>query len=224
MRNCSRAGQRFPDLQEPYLVSGNMSAFVRTSQCSRRIYTGDLQRRVSNTKRPKQINVHVTRPQGSRHKAAAKVIEKSYVICDGAHFTNSCEVFNKLTPLQRLDLCKKEKKCENCLRKNHRVEECSSTGRCYVCQQRHHTKLHVDMEIHGSSNSNSTSGTNTRHTTNDAQVVVHTTTVHAARLLATAQIILMTPHGQKISVRALDQVAQSLALPRHRLSLYVLAE
>ncbi|XP_062538988.1 uncharacterized protein LOC134207280 [Armigeres subalbatus] len=73
---------------------------------------------------------------------SAVTAQKSCPFCKQlAHSPYQCEVFRKMTPIQRFEATKKNALCINCLSPSHLVKACTS-GTCRVCQQRHHTMLH----------------------------------------------------------------------------------
>jgi hypothetical protein len=71
---------------------------------------------------------------------------------EGSHPLFKCEDFRGRTTQQRFEIVKTNNLCFNCLTSGHGTSKCSSSGRCRVCQQQHHTLLHQDRD-------NSSSGT-----------------------------------------------------------------
>ncbi|KZC14872.1 hypothetical protein WN55_07552 [Dufourea novaeangliae] len=63
--------------------------------------------------------------------------------CTDTHYSQQCETFTRLSIRDRHNLVEAENLCANCLRPNHRVNECRSTT-CRRCHQKHHTLLHMD--------------------------------------------------------------------------------
>ncbi|KAI5644501.1 pao retrotransposon peptidase domain-containing protein [Phthorimaea operculella] len=64
--------------------------------------------------------------------------------CQKPHSIYRCIDYNNLTPEQRTAKVIELKLCENCLRDDHTVAECTSKYSCTVCKKRHHVTLHMD--------------------------------------------------------------------------------
>lgn len=64
--------------------------------------------------------------------------------CQGKHFINRCFKFLKLTVGDRKKFVDKLNLCVLCLSSGHSVANCKQTFLCRLCQQKHHTLLHVD--------------------------------------------------------------------------------
>lgn len=64
------------------------------------------------------------------------------VICDSNnHNVYTCNNFSRLTPTERLNTAKRLRLCINCLKNNHRTNDCKSSG-CRRCGKIHHSLLH----------------------------------------------------------------------------------
>ena len=59
------------------------------------------------------------------------------------HFVWRCEQFNKKSVAERKTLVKQKRLCFNCLGSGHVVSKCPSKARCRICQQSHHSLLHL---------------------------------------------------------------------------------
>lgn len=64
-------------------------------------------------------------------------------ICQkGAHPIRTCNRFRKMDINSRRNAIQILDVCENCLAYNHSTQQCTSSVRCYICQQPHHNLLH----------------------------------------------------------------------------------
>ncbi|CAL8112164.1 unnamed protein product [Orchesella dallaii] len=70
-------------------------------------------------------------------------------LCSADHFMQRCEAFVSKSPAERSTLVKQHNRCFNCLRKDHRINDCKSHSRCRKCSKKHHTFLHVDRSGDG---------------------------------------------------------------------------
>lgn len=66
------------------------------------------------------------------------------VLCNNpVHPLFKCSVFIQLNVPRRNDVVSRNRYCKNCLG-FHDINECKSKNRCFVCQQKHHSLLHID--------------------------------------------------------------------------------
>ena len=144
------------------------------------------------------------------------------------HPLYGCPKFKALPHDRMMVLLKSNRVCHNCLKPGHFIKECTSTHRCRKCQRPHHTLLHVEVQ------------SERRATTDTAPVASLTSSVvdpvqsHVAQissksrqlLLMTCRVLVMTPDGRTMQVRALldsassasfvsNRLVQQLCLPRH---------
>ncbi|XP_073831530.1 uncharacterized protein [Musca autumnalis] len=64
--------------------------------------------------------------------------------CHENHQVRACAEFRKLTTKQRIDFVTKSNICGNCLSPSHIQINCKSTNTCLICNQTHHTLLHIN--------------------------------------------------------------------------------
>ena len=128
-------------------------------------------------------------------------------LCQTDHSLSSCEQFNAKDAKQRYDFCKKSRLCINCLRKAHTASECKSSFRCSICKQKHHSKLHFDVQtpipispgqVEDVSNAISPSENSPENFT-----CANLATVTRIVLLPTATILVSDSFGNTIKARAL---------------------
>lgn len=132
--------------------------------------------------------------------------------CQGDHWVRNCESFKKLSTEEKRAIVIEHNLCFNCLGKNHRALQCSSTVKCQKCNKSHHTMLHallVSSDVGGPS-----------ETSVAAQPVIATRTLAAQNkpltsnasqvLLGTAVIKIKDGQGIWQSVRAvIDSASMS---------------
>lgn len=105
--------------------------------------------------------------------------------CQMPHAIYRCTVYNALTPELRTAKVNELRLCENCLRGNHTLSDCTSRFSCTVCKQKHHSSLHVDSPMC------------------QENVVALTCSTEQTVLLGTAVIHVADAWGQYHTVRAL---------------------
>ncbi|CAL1681022.1 unnamed protein product [Lasius platythorax] len=132
---------------------------------------------------------------------------------------------------------KKQGACFNCLKQKHAAANCPSSGRCYHCQGKHHSLLHISGT---SATSKSELPDNTQHADNsdagketsppltvNSNVAALAASPGSPILLSTALVTCTNGQDNSLVVRALldsgseaslvsERVAQTLKLPRHR--------
>lgn len=153
---------------------------------------------------------------------------------DKEHNIHRCPKFDELDLSQRKAFVQKQKLCFNCLRTHG--PKCTSKYTCRVCQQRHHTKLHDNIQStkYSLNTSTLTPGSVPQHegavpslSTTVHPPVFSTVHRHSAKLLPTAVVTVVDRYGQDHRVRALldsashvnllsEHVAQKLNLKRTR--------
>ena len=77
------------------------------------------------------------------HKRRRRVTKASLTKL-GSKLTELCTKFRSLSHDEMISLLRKHGHCLNCLRPGHFVKDCKSLHYCKVCQNPHHTLLHID--------------------------------------------------------------------------------
>ena len=154
-------------------------------------------------------------------------------LCNGDHPIYKCELFLKKSVLERQQLVKSKGLCFNCQDTKHSTKNCKSRS-CIHCRARHHTLLHFDrLESSGNSDTanNSAQNTNCFHEASSNVVASprgsHSTQLvgHSGVLLATAQICVIGPKGERVTVRALlDSCSQVSLITRSLCSRFALTQ
>ncbi|XP_024872888.1 uncharacterized protein LOC112455302 [Temnothorax curvispinosus] len=129
-------------------------------------------------------------------------------LCPAQHFINSCPTFSGKNPSQRRDIVKQHKRCFNCLSAKHSVQACPSKYSCRVCQQKHHSMLHVNPDSSSKlaeADAPDSSSTATPDPKCDVNFLSasHTTRHKPSVLLATAWVTVSAESGRSAVVRAL---------------------
>ena len=73
--------------------------------------------------------------------------DHSRVFCKGPHSANQCTTITDHQ--KRLDIVKRNHLCFNCLAR-HKVSQCTSKFRCWLCKRKHHTSLCGTQQGHNS--------------------------------------------------------------------------
>ena len=165
-------------------------------------------------------------------QTSSNSISKQCPLCEGAHFLCKCFKFKTKSLHDRQAEVRRLQLCFNCLGQ-HRVNACTSSGRCSTCRNKHHTLLHrapapvIQLPKSPIAPSNSLQA---QHDPTPKNVNVHTASVSFPKrrvVLATAQVGILGARGNQFRVRALldqgseasfisESMAQLLELPRKR--------
>ena len=135
-------------------------------------------------------------------------------LCKGSHFTQYCEQLTNATVNERINIVKKANLCFNCLKSNHRIEDCKSTH-CKSCNKKHHSLLHFEKE-----NTNQSTYVNTFPLKNNT---------HTEKLITTAIVHIMDLKGAFHECRFLldscsqphiltERMASKLKLQKHEIN------
>ena len=145
--------------------------------------------------------------------------------CKENHFVGHCKKFSLCSQSERVEFVIKTNLCRNCLKRAHSVENCTAPGWCYVCNEKHNTKLHVDKPRTDQSSDHAATTSLLPPSSNKAQDSVFTALSRKTVLMGTAHVQLKSPEGRFVTVRALldpgaedsflsEQVVQILGLQR----------
>lgn len=104
---------------------------------------------IVNSNLPKPSLTNIKSPIPHRHKYGAQV-QQSYVAtnsqciyCSQTHALHKCRSFAQVPVHVRREFVKSKNLCYNCLKSDHKVNDCKS-GACRICNKWHHTLVHVD--------------------------------------------------------------------------------
>ena len=81
----------------------------------------------------------------NRHHSYVTQFKAFCHLCKGSHFTQYCERLVNVAVPERIKIVKRSNLCFNCLKSNHKLEECKSSS-CKTCNKKHHSLLHLDNE------------------------------------------------------------------------------
>ena len=156
-------------------------------------------------------------------------------LCSAEHYIASCPQYRTKTVEQRRDFVNSKRLCFNCLRSGHQKRDCKSAGRCQACKEQHHTTLHLQRTSPPAAANTVSILTSDSvpfrpHSQQEPPSSIHSPAVNAACssqpvLLATALVSLISPHGHRLTSRALldqgselsfirESLVQALQLPR----------
>ncbi|XP_071056892.1 uncharacterized protein [Onthophagus taurus] len=74
---------------------------------------------------------------------SAKPQSSKCILCPEVHPIYRCHVFNGKSAIERLAVAREYNLCRNCLSQNHATHNCSSNRTCRICNQHHHSSLHL---------------------------------------------------------------------------------
>ena len=130
------------------------------------------------------------------------------------HPLYACATFKSLPHEKMLSTLKDNNLCLNCLKPGHFVRECKSLYRCRKCQKPHHSLLHVEQRDPPS----------TQPSTQPSSPPVSSVTSNLATglasntLLMTCWVLIHSPSGSVMKVRALLDSASSTSFISERLT------
>ncbi|XP_024873244.1 uncharacterized protein LOC112455514 [Temnothorax curvispinosus] len=152
--------------------------------------------------------------KGSASASAFVTNTKDCPVCQGQHIVYKCPQFLKLSPRERHSTAKTANLCINCLRAGHGTDNCSSTGTCRSCRNKHHTLLHFERSANSASTPASDESANeqTSPPPKSEPLVTMTSTVrsNSVVLLSTVQAEAIDIHGNPFPVRVLLDSASQL--------------
>ncbi|XP_043464547.1 uncharacterized protein LOC122499986 [Leptopilina heterotoma] len=193
--------------------------------------------KTQNTAKSKsQSNSSNSKPKKSQISVGHSLTESkpksnSCSLCQASHFLSYCPQFKKLKVAQRCEQVQSLGLCHNCLRGNHKIDDCSSTKRCFVCSEKHHTFLHdegghtkSDTSKPSSSHSSEQAVCNASYLSNHLS---HPIDSQSRGIFATAYIKLTSLKDKSIVVKAFldsgsertlvtERVVQFLKLPKQK--------
>lgn len=138
-------------------------------------------------------------------------------LCSQSHALYRCYIFTSKSPNDRFNFAKSNSLCLNCLHPRHSARNCKSSTRCRVCNQLHHTLLHLNQnpavsypsnDITGPQHSASTSAVSSENSGSlqalqcSSSSVPHSFT-QSTVLLSTAVIQIKDNQGNFHKIRAL---------------------
>ncbi|XP_053698987.1 uncharacterized protein LOC128745956 [Sabethes cyaneus] len=155
--------------------------------------------------------------------------------CSQPHSLIRCDMFHRLSPVERQQFAYSKRLCNNCLRIGHIARNCTSEFSCRKCYRRHNTLLHPDAIESQRTSENSvhfvaenTMPQPTESTTQATNIVTESTpsiaisasTQNQAEsvFLMTAIVSIVDAHGQSHSARALLDSASQPNLISERLA------
>ena len=171
-------------------------------------------KRPSRDNPPKRVSTFFSNTESTHSRCVLCKAEK--------HPLYFCQKFKAMSQDQRLSVVRNNSLCMNCLKPGHFLDKCKSAHHCKRCQRKHHTLLHIDtQETNTETNTTELSTPPTIVSTNALTGTLPET------LLMTCQVIVESPNGQKMKVRALldsastasfisERLVQSLGISRSR--------
>ncbi|XP_051162407.1 uncharacterized protein LOC127282276 [Leptopilina boulardi] len=156
---------------------------------------------------------------------------KACPLCQTYHYLSYCPQFKKLKVTQRSAQVQRLGLCSNCLGGTHKLDDCSSTKRCFVCSEKHHTFLHDASEHAEPGTSNQASSTSSEQASCNASYLsnhlANPVESQSRGIFATANIKLTSLKDKSITVKAFldsgsertlvtERVVQFLKLPKQK--------
>ncbi|XP_071577995.1 uncharacterized protein [Temnothorax nylanderi] len=153
-------------------------------------------------------------PKGSASASAFVTNTKDCPVCKGQHIVYKCPQFLKLSPRERHSTAKTANLCINCLRAGHGTDNCSSTGTCRSCRNKHHTLLHFERSASSASTPANDEPANEQSspppTSEPLVTMTSTARSNLVVLLSTVQAEAIDIHGNPFPVRVLLDSASQL--------------
>ena len=103
---------------------------------------------------PAEVPVVATPSAGPRTGAYVSQPKREYPpckyqcpLCTENHYCFHCGVFKAYSTRQKKEHATTHKLCLNCLKPAHTAEQCRSTYRCAICQNKHNSLLHEESVL-----------------------------------------------------------------------------
>nr|CAI5835101.1 unnamed protein product [Callosobruchus analis] len=169
----------------------------------------------SNESHKQQTNISQEKHEyKTRTQLSYASTQVSCTFCKKSHIIYSCDNFSKLSSANKLAEVKRRNLCINCLRNNHKTEDCVAIL-CRKCNHKHHTLLHDSFQSSDAQTRpvpNQSSQTNHNSPTNNTSSSNHTESNNQANhiLLSTAYVKVFDTAGKEYDCRVLlDSGSQS---------------
>ncbi|KAI8119872.1 hypothetical protein CVS40_8789 [Lucilia cuprina] len=101
-----------------------------------------INKRCDALERLPSTNKHLQKSKSIR--AYTSNMKKGCVVCTQNHHLSYCPTFNRVDTSSRIEIIKEKNLCFNCLKPNHRVQNCPSRITCEVCHGHHHSLIHLE--------------------------------------------------------------------------------
>nr|CAI5819842.1 unnamed protein product [Callosobruchus analis] len=184
------------------------------------IKSNESYKQQTNVSQGKSFNHKQKYEYKTRTQLSYASTQVSCTFCKNSHIIYSCDNFIKLSSANKLAEVKRRNLCINCLRNNHKTEDCVAIL-CRKCKHKHHTLLHDSFQSsdtqtptipNQSSQTNPNPPTNntSNHTESNNQVSLcnHNQANHI--LLSTACVKVFDTAGKEYNCRVLlDSGSQS---------------
>ena len=154
-------------------------------------------------------------PRLGKQLLLLKSILTQCVLCGNeCHHLYVCPRFRSMSHDNRISTVKRLNLCMNCLNTGHFIKNCNSSLKCKKCQQSHHTMIH--KETHNDAaprfSDPSTSQPLSQVASNAA------VKLNSRALLMAWRVLVATPNGSSVEVRALLDSASSASFVSEHLS------
>lgn len=131
-----------------HIEDASLHAMPRSSQASKPMqpsvtHKPNFNRVHLSTQAPQNVALTATSAAKAAQPNNAAVTNACFDCGQQTHKIYSCPHFKLKTPQQRYKIVKNNNRCVSCLG-NHSTNKCTSRGKCFVCQKRHHTTLHFE--------------------------------------------------------------------------------
>ena len=154
-------------------------------------------------------------PQARKSFHATSSGSSECALCHGAHSLSKCFKLKDKNPHDRLAAIKRLQACFNCFGA-HKSNVCTSSGRCRLCQGKHHTLLHLKFQATSQQAKGIAQGSSGSQGNKPKPAVVglHGASCSSSRkrkiILAVARVRVVGPRGDSTYARALlDQGSEA---------------
>ncbi|XP_037806531.1 uncharacterized protein LOC119600402 [Lucilia sericata] len=80
----------------------------------------------------------------SVHSNSSTITKPSCILCPNqSHYLRNCRRFKNLSVSDRISTVNDYNCCTNCLSRTHKVRSCTINNNCFICNNRHHSMLHL---------------------------------------------------------------------------------
>ena len=165
-------------------------------------------------------NLNAQKPQTNNNIRKA---DKSCSFCSKSHFIAYCYIFKGKPAKEKLEFCRSDKLCFNCLGQHH-VKDCRTQKTCIICNSKHHTLLHDSFQATRNETSSDSPVEPTNLQTNPGERISgltasvqvccnnSTSVEQDCVLLGTALVRIESEKGWHLIVRALEDPGAEVSL------------
>lgn len=168
---------------------------------------------------PVQHGVKRTQSFGDRSRTSWSTMDqlgrnssaRCFYCQDASHKIINCSGYGNLDSTGRINFIRNNRLCFNCLASGHSSSNCTSNGRCRICNNKHHTSIHTENRNYSGQSSSTAMKTT-------ATAINSENSLDKRVLLATAVVYIYASSGEKYPAKALLDLGSDNSVIKEKLA------